>query len=67
MLLSDKERNELSTYHKINKELIVELSKKFKKHPGIIVAQVQRQHNHLYKNIQLNSLKIKVKFSELQV
>jgi addiction module HigA family antidote len=67
MLLSEKERNELFKYHNFNKELILELSKKFKKHPGIIVAQVQRQYNHLYKNIHLNSLKTKVEFTELSI
>lgn len=65
MLLSEKERNELFQYPNFDRELILELSKKFKKHPGIIVAQVQRQYNHLYKNVHLNSLKTKVEFTEL--
>jgi Zn-dependent peptidase ImmA (M78 family) len=67
MLLSEKERNELFKYHSFDKELILELSKKFKRHPGIIVAQVQRQDNHLYKNVQLNSLNTKVEFTELSI
>ncbi|WP_121666196.1 HigA family addiction module antitoxin [Mesonia aquimarina] len=67
MLLSEKERNELFNYFSFDKELILELSEKFKKHPGIIVAQVQREHKHLYKDIRLNSLKTKVEFSELSI
>lgn len=67
MLLSEKERNELFKYSSFDKNLILGLSKKFKKHPGIIVAQVQRKHRHLYKSTSLNSLKIKVKFTELSI
>lgn len=67
MLLSDKERNELSQYQNYNKALILQLSQKFKKHPGIIVAQVQREHQHLYKDIRLNSLKTKVVFAPLSI
>lgn len=65
MLLSEKERNELFRYPSFDRELILKLSQKFKKHPGIIVAQVQRQYNHLYKDLILNSLKIKVEFTEM--
>ena len=65
MLLSEKERNELFQYSQFNTNLIIQLSKKFKKHPGIIVAQVQRQYNNLYKDVRLNSLKTKVVFTEL--
>ena len=67
MLLSEKERNELFQYANFNKGLIVQLSKKLKKHPGIIVAQVQRKHTHLYKNRPLNSLKTKVAFTDLLI
>jgi addiction module HigA family antidote len=67
MLLSEKERTELFQYSNFDKELILKLSQKFKKHPGIIVAQVQRQYNHLYKNVRLNSLKTKVEFNELSI
>ncbi|MEJ6795010.1 MAG: hypothetical protein QNK68_08370, partial [Flavobacteriales bacterium] len=67
MLLSEKERNELSKYPNFNRELILKLSDKFKKHPGIIVAQVQRQYTHLYKNVSLNRLKTKVEFTELSI
>lgn len=67
MLLSEKERNELFQYPNFDKELILLLSKKFKKHPGIIVAQIQRQYSHLYKNVLLNSLKTKVEFTELSI
>lgn len=65
MLLSVKERNELFQFHNFDKELVLRLSEKFKKHPGIIVGQIQRQYKHLYKDIELNSLKVKVEFSEL--
>lgn len=64
MLLSDKERNELFEYISYDKELVLQLSQKFRKHPGIIVAQIQRVHQHLYKDISLNSLKAKVIFEE---
>lgn len=67
MLLSEKERNELFQYPNFDSELILQLSQKFKKHPGIIVAQVQRKYNHLYKNKHLNSLKTKVEFTELSI
>lgn len=67
MLLSEKERNELFQYPNFDRELILQLSQKFKKHPGIIVAQVQRQYHQLYKNVLLNSLKTKVKFTELSI
>ncbi len=67
MLLSEKERNELFKYYDFDNELILNLSKKFKKHPSIIVAQLQRERKHLYKNIGLNSLKTKVEFSELSI
>lgn len=65
MLLSEKERSELFQYPKFDKELIMQLSHKFKKHPGIIVAQVQRRYKNLHKNVRLNSLKEKVIFNEL--
>ena len=65
MLLSEKERNELFQYSQFNLELIIQLSEKFQKHPGIIVAQVQRQYNNLYEDLHLNSLRTKVVFREL--
>lgn len=67
MLLSEKERNELFQYTNFDKELILLLSQKFKKHPGVIVAQVQREYRHLYKDVGLNSLKTKVEFTELSI
>ena len=65
MLLSEKERNELFQNSIFSKELIIVLSKKFRKHPGIIVAQIQREYPELYKDVRLNSLKTRVVFSEL--
>lgn len=67
MLLSEKERNELFQYPMFDKDLVLYLSEKFRKHPGIIVAQIQRRYNHLYKNIHLNRLKTKVVFDELKM
>ena len=67
MLLSEKERNELFQYPNFDGELVLQLSRKFKKHPGIIVAQVQRRYTRFYKNVQLNSLKTKVEFTELSI
>ncbi len=65
MLLSEKERNELFQYSEYDVELVMQLSEKFQKHPGIIVGQIQREYNHLYKDVRLNSLKAKVVFEEL--
>ncbi len=65
MLLSEKERNELFQNSTFSKELVILLSKKFRRHPGIIVAQIQREYPDLYKDMCLNSLKTKVIFSEL--
>lgn len=67
MLLTEKERNELFQYPTFDKNLVVHLSQKFKKHPGIIVAQIQRRYNNLYKDYHLNSLKTKVVFNELRM
>lgn len=67
MLLSEKERKELFQQPNFDRELILKFSQKFKKHPGIIVAQVQRKHHHLYKDAHLNSLKTKVEFTELSI
>lgn len=64
MLLSEKERNELFKYHNFNRELILELSKKFRKHPGIIVGQIQGVYTNLYSDYSLNSLKVKVEFDQ---
>lgn len=67
MLLSDKERNELFQYHTFTPELILNLGKEFKKHPGILVAQIQRKFNHLYKDIRLNKLKARVEFDSRKI
>jgi HTH-type transcriptional regulator / antitoxin HigA len=65
MLLSEKERNEIFQSVDFDKELILHFSQKFKKHPGIIAAQIQRKYNHLYKDFRLNSFKTKVVFDEI--
>ena len=62
MLLSEKEKNELFQYPEFYKELILELSEKFKKHPAILVGQVQRVFHNLYKSRELNGLKVRVEF-----
>jgi HTH-type transcriptional regulator / antitoxin HigA len=67
MLLSEKDRNELNRYSSFPKELVLTLSKKFRRHPGIIVSQIQRINNNLYKDVRLNSLKSKVAFHELNL
>jgi HTH-type transcriptional regulator / antitoxin HigA len=65
MLLSEKERNLLSQIHHFDKKLIIDFGRKFRKHPGILVAQIQRMHFGLYKNPMLNSLKERVEFEEV--
>ena len=58
MLLSEKERNELFQYPEFYKDL----SKQFKKHPAILVGQVQRVYQRYYKDRGLNGLKVRVAF-----
>lgn len=65
MLLSEKERNEIFQYFDYDTELIMELSRKFKRHPGIIVAQLQREGLVKYNDIRLSKFKPKVYFEEL--
>lgn len=65
MLLSEKERNEIFRYYDFDTELILELSRKFKRHPGIIVGQLQREGLVQYNNVRLSNLKPKVYFEEL--
>jgi len=67
MLLTEKERNELESYPKFDKELVLQLSKKFQKHPAIIVAQLQRKGIVGYNNKRLNNLKVKVAFREFSL
>lgn len=64
MLLSTKERNELEKYPAFDRDLILQLSEKFKRHPGIIVSQLQRNGMVGYGNVRLNSLKAKVEFEK---
>lgn len=67
MLLSDKERNELFSYFSFDKEVVLAFSYKFKKHPGIVVAQLQREGLVTYNNLRLIKLKEKVIFSEFEM
>ncbi len=67
MLLKDKDRNNLSSYHEFTSDLIVSLSEKYKTHPGIIVSQLQRESKLSYKDTRLNRLKPKVVFKELKL
>lgn len=67
MLLTTSERKEVFSHSNFSKDLVCRLSKKLKKHPGIIVGQVQREHQHLYNRKELNSLKPKVNFEELGI
>jgi len=67
MILTEKERNELTKYPTFDRALVLQLSKKFQKHPSIIVAQLQRKGVVGYNNKRLNSLKIKVEFDKLSI
>ena len=65
MLLSEKERNELSQYSDFDRTLILQLSQKFKKHTGIIVAQLQREARISYNDTRMRNLKPSVIFKEM--
>ncbi len=65
MLLNETEREIVFKHTTFSKKIIIELSKQLKKHPSILVSQIQRENKNLYKNYSLNSLKIKVEFEEL--
>lgn len=67
MLLSDKERNELFSYFKYDREVVISFSDKFKKHPGIVVAQLQREGLVKYNNFRLIQLKEKVVYKEFSI
>ncbi|MCK5838354.1 MAG: HigA family addiction module antidote protein [Bacteroidales bacterium] len=67
MLLSEKERNELFEYPAFDKILILKLSKKFKKHPGIIVAQLQRKGLVQYNDVRLKKLEENIVFGNLSM
>jgi addiction module HigA family antidote len=66
-LLSEKEKKELFQNLSFNTQLIFRYSEKFEIHPSIIVGQIQRKYNDLYKSRSLNRLKVKVKFNELKL
>ncbi|MGH1366364.1 MAG: HigA family addiction module antitoxin [Calditrichia bacterium] len=65
MLLSAAERKELFQNSDYDAAKIDQLSKKFNKHPSILVGQIQRVNKELYKDIRLNRLKTKVRFKDL--
>jgi len=67
MLLSQKERTILSKYDSFDEQLILQLSKKFQKHPAIIIAQLQREVDAKikYNDARLNKLKVKVQFDQI--
>jgi len=65
MLLSEKERNELKNYSTFSTSLIRQLSEKFNKHPGIIVAQLQREKKIKYNDVRFNCMKVKVAYQEI--
>jgi len=67
MLLSDKERNVLFGYFQYDRKVVIGFSDKFKKHPGIVVAQLQRKGLVQYNNFRLTRLKEKVIFSEFEM
>lgn len=64
MLLSVRERNELFKYKRFDKNVILKFSKKYKKHPGIIVGQLQREKLVAYNDVDLNGLKPQVKYKK---
>lgn len=65
MILNETQKREIENYHHFNARIIQELSQKLQKHPSILVSQIQRIYNHLYKSIELNNLKVKVEFEDL--
>lgn len=67
MLLSAKERNELFSYESFDKNTILKFSKKYKKHAGIVVGQLQREKFVAYNNTTLNSLKPQVKYKKMSL
>lgn len=67
MLLTDTDRNKIFAYPNFTEETVLRLSAELKKHPSIIVSQVQRVYEHLYKSKKLNSLKVRVEFDELEL
>ena len=67
MLLSEKEWNEILKYPNFDENLILSLSTKFKKHPGIIVSQLQRKGLIKYNNFRLMKLKEKVQFQSFSL
>jgi HTH-type transcriptional regulator / antitoxin HigA len=66
MLLSDKERNELFQNTQFDASVIDKFSMKFKKHPAIIVAQIQRKFTS-YQDKTLNSYRENVLFEDLSL
>ena len=66
-LLSPRQRKEVFQHQNWDSKIVLELSEKLKKHPGIIVGQIQRKDQSLYKDPQLNKLKAKVDFNRESV
>lgn len=65
MLLNSNERNEILNHLSFNRKNVLDLSHRLRKHPSIIVSQIQRENKHLYKSSELNQLKAKVEFPAL--
>jgi len=57
-------QKELDNYFTITKELVLEISNKYKIHPGIIVGNLQYKCPQLFKSRELNSLKQKLSFPQ---
>lgn len=62
LLLSDREQAQLIQYTHYDETLIKQLSHRWHKHPGIIIAQLQRLGRVSYQDTTLNALKAKVIF-----
>ncbi len=65
MLLNEVEREIVFKHTTFNKQVITQLSKQLRKHPSILVSQIQRENTNLYSSYSLNNLKVKVEFEEL--
>jgi len=62
-LIKESQLRELMEYPEFSDELILKYSKKWRIHPGILVAQIQRKREYLYKIDRLNKFKVKIEFS----
>lgn len=62
-LIKESQLNELLEYPDFSDDMILSYSEKWKIHPGILVAQIQRKKEYLYNNARLNKYKVKIEFT----